>query len=52
MCAVAVLVVVVVVLMVSAVIVLCVFCGCCVSIVVCTGECFALKHTEFLVVIH
>ena len=53
MCAVKVLVVVVVVVvMVSAVIVLCVFCGCCVSILVRTCECFVLEHNDFVVSIH
>ena len=37
--------------MVSAVIVLW-FCDCCVSIVVCTCECFALEHIDFVAFIH
>ena len=34
--------------MISAVDVLCVSCGCHVSIVVCTCECLALDHTDFV----
>ena len=30
----------------------CVFCGCCVSIVVCTCDCFGLEHNDFTAFVH